>query len=91
MPDVPDAALHVTQTYNERHYVGPDVKIPDGYLDGGRHMAIDAKHRATSEREILRVDRRRDVELARDLAFARSRELQHSAGPGAYSAHRGPH
>ncbi len=76
MPAVPEAARDVTRTYNQRHYVGPGLRIPDGYLDGGRHMVIDAKHRATSQREILQVDRRRDVEMARDLAFAHSRELQ---------------
>jgi Ethylene-responsive protein kinase Le-CTR1 len=76
LPDVPVAAQEVTNTYHQRHYVGPGLKIPDGYLDGGRRMAVDANHRATSDREILQVERSRDVELARDLAFARSREIQ---------------
>jgi hypothetical protein len=76
MPAVPEAALDVTKTYNQRHYVGPNLKIPDGYVDGGRRMVIDAKNRATSDREILQVDRVRDVELARDLAVAGSREVR---------------
>jgi hypothetical protein len=75
-PNVPAAAREVTNAYHERHYVSPGLKIPDGYLDGGRHMVIDAKYRVSSEREILQVDRSRDAELAADLAFARSRELQ---------------
>ena len=75
-PDVPEAAREVTNTFNKRHYLGPGLRIPDGYTDGGRHMVIDAKHRATSEREIFQVDRRRDAELARYLTFARSSELR---------------
>ena len=75
-PDVPVAAQEVTNTYHQRHYVGPGLKIPDGYLDGGRHMVIDATHRATSERELIRVDRSRDVELAGRPRFCPSRELR---------------
>lgn len=73
---IPVAAWEVTTTFHQRHYVGPGMGIPDGYVDGGRAMMIDAQHRATSGREILRVDRSRDVELARDLAFARSPALR---------------
>jgi len=75
-PAVPAAALDVVNTFNHKHYIGPGVKIPDGYLDGGRGMKIHSDGHPTSGREILRVDRTRDVELAGDLAFARSAELK---------------
>ena len=75
-PVVSAAARAVVETYRYKHYVGPDMKIPDGYEDGGRGMKLDAEGRPASGREILLVDRTRDVELAKDLAFARSAELQ---------------
>lgn len=76
LPAVADSAEEVVRFYNERHYVGGTVRIPDGYLDGGRNMALDSDGRASSAREILWVDRARDVELADDLAFARSEQLR---------------
>jgi hypothetical protein len=69
-------AAQVVNIFNKRHYLGPGVTIPDGYIDGGRRMAVDGQGRATSGREILLVNRSRDVELAADLAFARSAELR---------------
>ncbi len=75
-PDVPLDAWEVTNMYRQKHYVGPGLKIPDGYLDGGRYMVIDAQRHALSDRELLRVDRSLDVELAGDLTFARSPELR---------------
>jgi hypothetical protein len=72
----PAAAREVVELYNQRHFVGPDVKIPDGYIDGGRRMKLDAGSGAVSGREILMVDRSRDKPLADDLAFARSPELK---------------
>lgn len=75
-PAVPVAAQEVVITYNRRHYVGPGVRIPDGYEDGGRGMQLDGEGHPSSRREILLVDRRQDAELARDLAFARSPELR---------------
>lgn len=75
-PVVPAPALKVVKAFNQQHYIDPGVRIPDGYEDGGRAMKLDADGHATSHREILLVDRRCDVELARDLTFARSAELQ---------------
>ena len=74
--EVSPAALDVVNMFNKQHFVGPGVKIPDGYLDGGRGMHLDAQRHATSGREILWVDRARDAELAADLAFARAAELR---------------
>jgi hypothetical protein len=75
-PEVRAEAKEVVDAFNHQHYVAPGVKIPDGYIDGGRGMKVDADSRASSRREILLVDREQDAELAADLAFARSRELQ---------------
>ncbi len=69
-------AQQVIVLFNKQHYIGPGVKIPDGYIDGGRHMAVDTQGYASSGREILLVNRSRDAELADDLAFARSPELR---------------
>lgn len=74
--EVQAAAREVIELYHRRHCIGPGVRIPDGYLDGGRRMLIDTAGRAASRREILLVNRARDVELAADLAFARSDELR---------------
>jgi hypothetical protein len=75
-PDVVADAAQVVRTYRAKHYVGPDLKIPDGYIDGGRRMEVDSAGHAASGREILSVDRARDVELGDDLAFARAAELR---------------
>lgn len=74
--DLSDEASKVIRLFNERHYVGPGVRIPNGYLDGGRRMALDSAGHAESKREILVVDRQDDPKLALDLAFARSAKLR---------------
>jgi hypothetical protein len=65
-------AKKVLEVFRKDNYIGPDTQIPDGYIDGGRHMALDAQDHATSGREILLVDRPHDPELKRDLEYARS-------------------
>ena len=74
-PKVPAVAQAAMNDYYRRHYVGPDTKLPNGYVDGGRHMVLDAEGRAKSGREILLIDREGDVELARHLIFAHSTNL----------------
>jgi transglutaminase-like putative cysteine protease len=74
-PAVPAEAKAAMTAYYKKHYLGPDMKVPDGYVDGGRRMELDAEGRARSGREILLVDRPHDAELAQDLAFARSKDL----------------
>ena len=79
-PTVPPGALATMNAYYKEHFVGPGVLVPDGYVDGGRHMRFDAQGRAQSGREILLVDRAGDSELRKQLDFARSKELQ-AMGP----------
>lgn len=74
--EVGAGAGKVVKLFNQQHFLGPDVKVPDGYIDGGRGMKIDSAGDVASRREILAVDREHDTELAADLAFARSAELR---------------
>jgi hypothetical protein len=71
-PGLTPAARPAMTTFLKEHYLGPNVRIPDGYFDGGRFMLLGAAGGVTSGREILLVDRTRDVELAKHLAFARA-------------------
>jgi hypothetical protein len=75
-PHIRSDASQVVGVYRKQHYVGPELRVPDGYMDGGRDMEVDAGGNASSEREILFVDREHDAELADDLAFARSAKLR---------------
>ena len=88
--EVSPAALEVVKIYNEQHFVGPGMKIPDGYLDGGRGMQMDAQRHPTSGREILWVDPR-----ARRRAGGRPCLCPHcrvagASSDGANRADRGP-
>ena len=71
-PGLTPAARPAMTTFLTQHYLGPSTRIPDGYFDGGRFMLLGANGGVTSHREILVVDRTRDVELAKHLAFARA-------------------
>ena len=64
-------AKEATVAYHRKHYVGPGMRIPDGYLDGGRGMKLSEDGIARSGREILVVDRERDARLRTHLNFAR--------------------
>ena len=68
-------AKRAAQAYHRRHYVPVGMSIPDGYVDGGRGMRIDAAGRAGSRREVIVVDRSRDVFLRKHLQFAKSPAL----------------
>ncbi len=69
-------ALEVIRMFNEDHYIGPGVRVPDGYVDGGRAMRVDDNGTAKSGREILLVNREHDDELARDAEFVHTPEFQ---------------
>ncbi len=69
-------AREVTELYRRGHRIEPDVRIPDGYIDGGRSMNLDPEGHASSAREILRVSRPEDPILRGHLAFARSAEVR---------------
>jgi hypothetical protein len=75
-PKADAAALAVIDAYYKGQHVAPGMTIPDGYIDGGRNMKFDAEGRATSNREIIVVDRARDLELKKHLEFARAPQHQ---------------
>src|SRR5262249_13771015 len=51
-PGLTPAARPVMTTFLKQHYIGPGVRIPDGYFDGGRFMLLGASGGVTSPREI---------------------------------------
>jgi hypothetical protein len=75
-PELSSAAHEVVETFHRQHFLGPAVRVPDGFFDGGRHMAMEGSGRVMSGREILLVDRARDTELGKHLAFAGSAEMK---------------
>lgn len=76
IPPASAAARQAIDAFNRLHYLGPGVAVPDGFIDGGRHMKLDAEKHAESGREILWVDRVRDKQLADDLAYVSSAEFR---------------
>ena len=70
------AAHEVMNLFLKQHFLGPEVRIPDGYFDGGRHMVVSESGGVASPREILLVDRTRDVALESYSAYARSAAIQ---------------
>jgi hypothetical protein len=69
-------AREVVMVYRQKHYVGPEMRIPDGYRDGGRGMTVDEAGNVTTGREVLAVDRSRDPVLRKHLEVARSDEVR---------------
>lgn len=66
--------------FHETHRLEPELKIPDGYIDGGRRMKKDGEGEFTSGRELLLVDRKSDPELKALLAWAGSEEMRKLPG-----------
>ncbi len=72
-------AVRVADAFNSQHRVGPETRIPDGYVDGGRGMT--ASHRGgvieytSAYREMLVVDRAHPRVQA-SLEYARSLRAQ---------------
>lgn len=65
-------AREVTLAYLQKHYVPSGERVPDGFTDGGRRMEIGAAGTLRTDREVILVDRYRDAELQKHLAYARS-------------------
>lgn len=74
-PTLASQARQATVDYHSKHYLGPQLKINDGYVDGGRGMKLDEDGQAQSRREVIIVDRKRDAALRKHLEFARSDEI----------------
>jgi hypothetical protein len=71
-PAPDEAARSVLEEFRQTSYIPAGTLIPDGYIDGGHGMRLDAADHATSGREILVVDRPLDPELQMNLAYART-------------------
>jgi hypothetical protein len=71
-PAPDEGAKKVLEEFRRDSYIPAGTLIPDGYIDGGHGMRLDAEDHARSGREILLVDRPLDPELEKDLAFART-------------------
>lgn len=69
-------AQEITETYREKHYLSADRKIPNGYVDGGRDADLAATEHVKSIREVIVVDRTRDPDLQKHLAFAGSKDIR---------------
>lgn len=75
-PKMREQARQATVDYHSKHFVGPKIKIMDGYVDGGRGMKLEENGNAFSRRELIIVDRQRDTALNQHLDFAHSEELK---------------
>jgi len=75
-PVLKPKAKPAANAYYGKHYIAPGVTIPDGYVDGGRGMRLDAAGRARSRREVIVVDRSRDAFLQKHLEFAGSEAVE---------------
>ena len=69
-------AREITERYRETHYLSADRKIPNGYVDGGREADFGPSEHVKSIREVIVVDRTRDPNLKKHLAFAGSKDIR---------------
>ncbi|MEM7386060.1 MAG: EDR1-related protein [Verrucomicrobiota bacterium] len=69
---LPPSARKAVDAYHKRHRVGPDIIIPNGYVDGGTYMKIKEDGTIAATREVITVDRERDERLNEHLAYART-------------------
>lgn len=74
-PRIGAAGREAVLAYRLKNYVPPEMKIGDGYVDGGRGMSMHGDGRVSSSREVITVDRPRDDELRKQLEYARSAEV----------------
>lgn len=74
-PTLKTEKQQAARDYHTRQYIAPQLKILDGYIDGGRGMQLDPQGHARSRRELIIVDRQRDAALRKHLEFARSKTV----------------
>ncbi len=75
-PRLRPEAREATLSYRYQNFIPPAMRIPDGYIDGGRGMAIHDDGQVGSSRELMIVDRKRDARLRALLDFARTPEIR---------------
>ncbi len=70
-------AKPAVDAYHQQHFVKPEMRIPDGYVDGGTYMKIKEDGSIVATREVITVDRERDAKLRDHIKFAEStREME---------------
>ena len=72
---ITDSSREATMAYYRDHFIPPGMKVPDGYVDGGRRMIVGKNAAVASSREILVIDRSKDPALRHHLEMARDTEL----------------
>jgi hypothetical protein len=75
-PRLRPEAREATHAYRYQNFIPPAMRIPDGYIDGGRGMKMHADGQVGSSRELMMVDRRHDARLRELLTFACTPEIQ---------------
>ena len=70
--NVSGIARNQSLSFNQNHRIGAGEKITDGFVDGGRGMKVGSNGSASSSREVLVVDRARDVNLQKHIQYANS-------------------
>jgi hypothetical protein len=75
-PRLRPEAREATHAYRYQNFIPPAMRIPDGYIDGGRSMKMHADGQVGSSRELMMVDRRHDARLRKLLDFARTPEIR---------------
>lgn len=74
-PQLRPEARQATHAYRYQNFIPPAMRIPNGYIDGGRGMKMHADGQVGSSRELMIVDRQSDARLREILAFARTPEI----------------
>lgn len=80
-PQLPDApsGLEQAQQFNREHRL--KGRVADGYKDGGRATRFDSEGRAINpSREVIVVDRQKDVRLQQMIEQAKLIQLQYGTG-----------
>lgn len=76
-PKLAPDARSISEAYRSRNYLGPEDKIPNGFLDGGPGMKLGAEGKEVSSlREVVLVDRESDEKLREYLEFVKSPYVQ---------------
>jgi len=75
-PRLRPEAREATHFYRYQNFIPPAMRIPDGYIDGGRGMKMHADGHVGSSRELMIVDRQHDARLRELLDYARTPEIR---------------
>src|SRR5262245_9781097 len=69
VPKVGADGRPAVMAFRNKNYIPADLKVGDGYVDGGHAMKFQKDDGVSSSREILTVDRTRDKVLQKELEY----------------------